>query len=436
MHLEDVAEALFLELTSRGFLKGAGRTLQFVVHSTGALVIRQLLAQYDWMNLHERVKDIVFVAPANNGSPLAHKGRSQLGRLKTMLVDGLIGGDKYVSGWQFGEVGKDILYDLELASPRQWELSDYDLLAPGKGTLYHSRGINAWVITGADDSTLTRLIADTDGTDGVIVTSGAGLNVRRLTLNVHYNNKASRNSHGWNNGVPNKKLPIVPQMIIRELDHSTILEDEEVANVIIDALLADTSGARTMVAKQMRLIEKRRNSGDVPRYQQFITRVHDDRGRAVVDYDLSFHVWRRTALNKLKLTPVLAEPLFPHRITSKQRIEASDPVLSSKLDAMLRASAHRHGRGHQYRRFLLNVDEIATLLTDDHVLTFTIVAYTGDKNVQYATEHVNDVVVHPQDHEGSPSLFFPDTTTQIDVTLDRFSKKGTVVAIKDEDELL
>ena len=164
---------------------------------------------------------------------------------------------------------------------------------------------------------------------------------------------------------------------------------------------------------------------EVQRYQQFIMRVQDDRGRPVSDYDLSFHVWDKNKLKELNVEPQFGKPLFPKGSLDASRNAASDTTeLSGYLDAMLRSGVHRHGKEHNYRRFLLNVDEIATMMRDEHVLTFTLVATTGDENVRYATEHVNDVVVHPQQNPDSPSLFFPDTTTQIDVTLDRYSVKG------------
>ena len=236
VQLEDVAESLYLELRSKGFLKKGRRNLNFVVHSTGGLVVRQLLKQYDWMNIKDMVKNIIYLAPANFGSPLAHKGRSQLGRVKA-VVEKLFGGDTYVSNWQFGEVGEQILKDLELCSPRQWDISDYDLLHPRHGSLYGYDKIRGWVFTGAKNDTPASMIADTEGTDGVIMTCGAGLSIRRLSLDMVIPTQTSRTKEaGWDRGLKKKALPDIPQLVLDDLDHGEILDDKTIADLTLEAL--------------------------------------------------------------------------------------------------------------------------------------------------------------------------------------------------------
>jgi len=427
--LEDVAESLFLELKSRGFLSKGERQVRFIVHSTGGLVVRQLLAQYAWMNLHTLVHSIVFLAPANFGSPLAHKGKSQIGRLKTVLVDGLFSGDDYVSNWQFGEIGEQILTDLELAAPRQWELSDYDLFNPELGQLYGPDAIRGWVVAGTTGKGITSVVADTDGTDGVIVTSGAGLNVRRLSLDLVHPDSSRAPNQGWSVGVKKRDLPSVPQLIIDELDHATILTDETVAEFTIEALKIRSPAQHQTLTDRIATIEKARNLMHKDRWQQFVVRVTDDRNKPVDDYDLSFNVWNKSVLKKANINPDMGAPLFASMAAREAQVAARDAKLSQEIDKKVRGKIHPHSKQPHYRRILINIDELEQALTPDNILTVSLIAASGDKRVHYATQLVNEIVVHPKTSRQDPVLFMRDTTTQIDIKIDRYSDDGTIVKI-------
>ncbi|WP_244226472.1 esterase/lipase family protein, partial [Pseudomonas aeruginosa] len=105
----DLAAALDRAWTAQG-LSRAPRTVDVVVHSTGALVLR------DWLTRHfdpasAPVKRFLMLAPANFGSPLAHKGRSFIGRV-------LKGWNRFV-----GQTGTQVLKGLELGSPYSWQLA-------------------------------------------------------------------------------------------------------------------------------------------------------------------------------------------------------------------------------------------------------------------------------------------------------------------------
>lgn len=429
VQLEDVAEALFLELQTKGFLKGAKRSLHFVVHSTGGLVIRQLLKQYEWMRLRDRVASIAFVAPANFGSPLAAKGKSQLGRLKTIIADDIFGKNDYVSDLDFGEVGEQILTDLEMAAPRQWELSDFDLFNT-EGCIYHSQAIHAAVFVGAKNSdTLARMIADLDGTDGVIVTSGAGLNVRRLYLDVTQPQNSRQAVNGWDLESKKEMLPSIPQIVYDDLNHGTILTDHRVCDLILDVLKADTPKSFEDFTNTLDKTALAANTESSKRYQQFVLRVVDDRGKPVVDYDLTFNVWSRSALQRLNIAPVLGMPLSIGNGDVKATAHINDS--SDTLDTTLRKHAYAHSHAREYRRFLIDIDELNSVFQDsDNVLTFSIIAYSSDKKLHYATESTNNIVVHTGEKNDQPVFFYPHTTTQVNVVLDRYSDSEKIVRLE------
>lgn len=131
---DDVIDGLNDEFHRRGFITRDGRKkrdLNVVVHSTGGLVIRHWIHQHYQRNSDRLddcpVKRLVMLAPANFGSPLAHRGKSFLGSL-------------FKGRWKIGdllEVGRHMLDGLELASPYQWELAHRDLLIGADRRPYH-----------------------------------------------------------------------------------------------------------------------------------------------------------------------------------------------------------------------------------------------------------------------------------------------------------
>jgi pimeloyl-ACP methyl ester carboxylesterase len=65
------------------------RSIDFIVHSTGSLVVRQWMTQFFSSDTNP-IRRLIMLAPANFGSPLAHKGRSFIGRaIKGFKLDHL-----------------------------------------------------------------------------------------------------------------------------------------------------------------------------------------------------------------------------------------------------------------------------------------------------------------------------------------------------------
>ena len=95
------------------------RSVDMVVHSTGALIARNWMTTFFKPDMNP-VWNLVMLAPANFGSPLAHKGRSLIGR-------GAKG-----EGWSM-QVGQHLLRDLEIASRFSWELAMRDRFAGSRG---------------------------------------------------------------------------------------------------------------------------------------------------------------------------------------------------------------------------------------------------------------------------------------------------------------
>ena len=157
--------------------------VNMVVHSTGALVVRQWLY---WLT-HQKseaaprgpdsepcpVKNLCMLAPANFGSPLAHKGQSFIGRV-------LKGAKENADGPL--QSGRFVLKGLELASPFTWNLAMNDRFAPLGEQLYKKGRCLCTVLVGNKGYDGLAAMANEDGGDGTVRVSTANMNCARLTI--------------------------------------------------------------------------------------------------------------------------------------------------------------------------------------------------------------------------------------------------------------
>lgn len=139
------------------------RSVDVIVHSTGALVTR------DWMTTYftpssNPIWRLVMLAPANFGSPLATTGRSLIGR----IVKGFNSDHPFQTGTQ-------ILKGLELASPYSWQLALRDRFDTAN-TWYGSGRVLCTVLVGTSGYSGIRAIANKPGGDGTVRVSTANLN--------------------------------------------------------------------------------------------------------------------------------------------------------------------------------------------------------------------------------------------------------------------
>lgn len=149
-------------------LPTAPRSVDVVVHSTGALVVREWMTRYhapDTVPIHRFLQ----LAPANFGSHLAHKGRSFIGRA--------------VKGWKTGfETGTRILRGLELASPYTRQLAERDLFVAPNKRWYGAGGILATVLVGNTGYSGIQAIANEDGSDGTVRIGTANLQASLVSV--------------------------------------------------------------------------------------------------------------------------------------------------------------------------------------------------------------------------------------------------------------
>ena len=172
VRFDDIASAMEAAWHRNGLPTAPG-SVDAIVHSTGGLVIR------DWLQRNHGpddapVKNLVMLAPANFGSPLAHKGRSLAGRIWKGFIT------KTPDGRAF-ETGTRILKGLELASPYSWRLAERDRFGSG-GRMYAPGNVLCTVLVGQDAGGAVNAIANEDGWDGTVRVSTANMDCARMSV--------------------------------------------------------------------------------------------------------------------------------------------------------------------------------------------------------------------------------------------------------------
>ncbi len=388
------------------------RNLHFITHSTGALVVRQWMMQYAWVRAADRVATICFLAPANFGSPLAHKGKSFLGKLSKGIRELR----------DFGETGRRTLEALELASPAQWRLADFDLFG-ANGTIYGKNGVRASVITGASGYGGLRAFVNEDGTDGTIVVSGAGLSCRKFSVDF----ASGRRYADWIK--PRGGQPDVPLLVLSEPNHSSILDlgDNPLLAKYVKDTLRSTAKTYDNLFKQFRdettrqVREVDTKDGRRERYQQFVFHLLDDRWDPIPDYFIEFGAWQRDRIDANARYPT------PTRLPSGKlpKRRKGEIKTSEKIGEHFRMNGRAHSVDSSFRRFLMSPAEIDRLLGDEYVLTLQVAADSGDEDIVYDTARFDSVQVYDPKKTGVISWVFPDTTTLIEMKVDRYTRRIT-----------
>ncbi|MBN8568412.1 MAG: hypothetical protein J0M18_02175 [Ignavibacteria bacterium] len=150
--------------------------IDIVTHSTGSLVTRTWLYEY----YKDRIKEIpverlVMLAPANFGSPLAHKGQTFSSRMIKGFPSSL-GNHKKIF-----QVGIKILKALELGSQYSWDLSINDRFNENFD-IYNKENIMCSVIVGNSGYFGLRSAMNEEGSDGTVRVSASNLNCRYVRM--------------------------------------------------------------------------------------------------------------------------------------------------------------------------------------------------------------------------------------------------------------
>ncbi|HKL14985.1 MAG TPA: hypothetical protein VJ915_05085 [Balneolaceae bacterium] len=413
----DVIDGLNDQMIEKGLIEPDGKKrsdLNIVVHSTGGLVIRHWIYNYYADRIDEcPVKRILMLAPANFGSPLAHRGKSFLGR----LVKGR---------WKVGdllEVGRNLLDGLELGSPYQWSLAHYDIFT--SETPYYNRNqIQLTILTGIEDYEGLKGWVNKPGTDGTIVIAGATLNSVKLSLNfsnhdVPYQWKQVKTADDFCFGV----LP--------GLDHGTIVssfkeDDADIVDLAVEALTIKTPDDFADFKARLRASTEEtyesyqsQNSTRYSKFQQFIIHGIDDHGEPIRDFTFEFDVYKTKKAEN-------------NTVSSKSYFNNLERKFSDKFQEILLGQIHTHNADSSYRRLLVNLNKLQALMEEtkqklgDFVLVMKIYIPEIDKGIYYDVDSLQNIVIYRSNtgkmDENAPSLFYANTTTLLEFSVDRKTK--------------
>ena len=188
----------------------------------------------------KRVKHLVGLAPATWGSPQAHKGRTWLGAL--------VKGNRKV-GPDFLNAGDKVLEGLELGSAFTWDLAHADLLGPAP--YYDNTPDTPYVAVFIGNTPYDGLpsVANDPGTDGTVRWAGAGLNTRKITLDLTrkpFDATGNRSPRATISKWADNRLD-VPIIAVDGRNHGSLISDpdSEMVGYIFDFLKIGDEGGKS-----------------------------------------------------------------------------------------------------------------------------------------------------------------------------------------------
>lgn len=387
----DLVEAMDKAWKERGLPTGS-RRVDAIVHSTGGLIIRDWITHFFTPDTVP-IRRLLMLAPANFGSPLAHTGRSIIGRA--------------FKGWKgerLFETGTHILKGLELGSTYSWALAERDLFG---GRLYYGPGrILCTVLVGNTGYTGISAVANKPGTDGTVRVSTANLNAARMELDFSAGPQAPDKTA--------KKLDDrrIAFGVADNEDHSSItakgrggVREAVTWELIRKALLVTDAGYDDWRKQLQEHTDKVTDAAEKRKglhynsYQNTVVRVMDDHGAFIRDYMVELYVNDDRTVREKRLTSRIQE----HAITN----------------------VHAYSDNKSYRSMLIDCTLLYDILSDrDDRLNISITASPniGKSNVGYKTYTDKDIGQLSLDPDQVKRLFSPHRTLLLTLILKRFQK--------------
>ncbi|MBV9759242.1 MAG: hypothetical protein JO340_01650 [Acidobacteriaceae bacterium] len=416
--IKDIAEGLERAFLNHPVLKDTPDfEFDAIVHSTGMLVIRSWLTNYGMRATQNdrlrRLKHLIGIAPATWGSPQAHKGRTWLGAL--------VKGDKDFLGPDFLNAGDRVLEGLELGSSFTWDLAHLDLL--GKEPYYDKGPDTPFVSVFIGNLPYSGLasVANDPGTDGTVRWAGCGLNSRKILIDLTRTpmdpdgNRVPVNKDGiaaqraWISDFALNRL-YIPMIPVNGRNHGTIIHnpEDQMVNLIADFLKVGEPGGQSYDDWMKRANEYGEaglpkmlenpdagffgrligNGEKLEGWQQFVVHARDERGDPVTDYMIEV-------------------------------LQGDEPFQAMYTDV------HAYGPDQSFRCFHIHLpkgvtDPALKLKARIHASTGTeLMAYQGYNQQKRVLTATSEPIVLDLDLGSQGSLFFPFTTTLIEIVLNR-----------------
>ena len=384
---DDIAHAMQRAWDREG-LPTTPRSVDVVVHSTGGLVARHWMTSF-YTPATNPIHRLLMLAPANFGSPLAHKGRSFIGRVvKGFKSDKLF------------QTGTQILKGLEIASPFSWNLAMRDRFV--QDAWYGPGRVLCTVLVGTDGYSGIAAAANEEGTDGTVRVATANLNAAVVDFNFATDpqNPPTPTVREANGLTAFARIP-------RD-NHSTIaLKDsgpnnDSVLAFIKRALTVNDATFPALIADLNTFSEKARLAGSMKRfthgYQDTVVRLQDDMGQFICDYFLE--VFSKTPDEK-----------------------KVDDSLTRTIQEETLSKVHVYGANTAYRSLLFNTTVMNELLTKKNRSLYVSVTAMPDirktRTVGYSTFGFDDIGSIKLNPARILKMFQADRTVLVDMKIRR-----------------
>ena len=259
------------------------KSIDVIVHSTGGLIIRDWMAScFSEKGRTPPINNLLMLAPANFGSPLAHKGRAIYGR----VLKGFNARKRF-------QTGTHILRALEMASPYSWQLARRDRL---QGNPMSASGVRTTVIVGNTGYRGISSLANELGSDGTVYAATANLNCAALEIQFPPGDRAPRY------GALRESRGDTACLLMDGFDHSSIAlksEDHPDNEALLGFILQVLDVSSTTTFRQWQqtcaqhtaavlTLHEQDSNAHKHGFQNTVFRVRDDQGFDVQDYVIEF----------------------------------------------------------------------------------------------------------------------------------------------------
>lgn len=391
VRISDLAAALQRAWQSMS-LSTEPHTQDVILHSTGGLIVRAWMQiYYTEQSRKPPVENVVMLAPANFGSPLAHKGRSVIGRVF-----------KGSSSNKLFETGEKILKGLEMASPFSWRLAERDRFSPNA---FSDGGVYCTVIVGNEGYRGIRGMVNENGSDGTVYVSTANLNAAKLHIQVERNDTGTI-------AISNQQESIgkTAFLVLDGYDHSEITGNKKINMKLLAPVLRglEVSGntfdgwcSECLLSNQA-IHEKyyRRRDKAQHAFQNTIFHVVDDHGYDVSDYAIEFY----------------------------GDFEEEDDYWANVFNKNISGKTHVYSDNPSYRSFMIDVTSLQRELEDKpQPLRVSLTALPNVEEegslVGYRSVGVNEIGHLILDVNALKEFFQPNRSLLITITLPRYQKQ-------------
>tara|TARA_R110000868_G_scaffold411318_1_gene703082 strand:+ start:4623 stop:6107 length:1485 start_codon:yes stop_codon:yes gene_type:complete len=342
-----------------------------IVHSTGALVARRWLAD-NWPAGGSPVDNLLMLAPANFGSPLATLGRSLLARL--------------IKGWNRGfQTGTEFLHALELGSHLQQDLALADRLSPDGETAspFSADGTRLFVIVGASQIPGTQILGE-EAWDGTVRIASANMDPQGLTVDFTAGSLNNPRLEPWTRRGPEH----TPFAVLPDRHHLSILKPdpaksssndpgtaERLEHLILSALAVNSATAYDWLALKWKAVcdETRKLAQDGPEADALRERIlgsaHADGARFNEFYQIVIDVVDETGLPIEDYQLWLTAP----KLSGDNSVSTGEPLSHIEVSAGRNLVKALHHNRRNPERQVIHLDRRA-LLQQEGFLRKTLTA--------------------------------------------------------------